>query len=190
MKIGEMAYPHIVKKADEPARLESHPRTRVADYLWRGWSTEEIVRHYPYLTLVEVHATLGYYFDHREEIDNKELLEESRGVDAWRKSHPTASEFSSIEAGRSVNLGIATALSADVQVSGPVILQSPARSEHCGGKSCTSAKTDEELLDILTASSRVVLTQDIRFACWLKTGSVQAAVLPVCLCPSEEREFW
>jgi hypothetical protein len=96
MKIGEVAYPHIVKKADEPARLESHPRTRVAmlvaDYLWRGWSAEEIVRHYPYLTLAEVHAALGYYFDHREEID-AELLEESRGVDAWRKSHPTASEL-------------------------------------------------------------------------------------------------
>jgi hypothetical protein len=49
MKIGEVAYPHIVKKADEPARLESHPRTRVAmlvaDCLWRGWSAEEIVRH-------------------------------------------------------------------------------------------------------------------------------------------------
>ena len=96
MKIGEVAYPHIVKKADKPARLESHPRTRVAmlvaDYLWRGWSAEEIVRHYPYLTLAEVHATLSYYFDHREEIDTG-LLEESRGVDAWRKSHPTASEL-------------------------------------------------------------------------------------------------
>jgi hypothetical protein len=60
VKIGELAYPHIVKKADEPARLESHPRTRVAmlvaDHLWRGWSAEEIVRHYPYLTLAEVHA--------------------------------------------------------------------------------------------------------------------------------------
>jgi hypothetical protein len=44
------------------------------------------------LTLAEVHAALGYYFDHREEIDT-ELLEESRGVDAWRKSHPTASEL-------------------------------------------------------------------------------------------------
>ena len=76
--------------------MSSHPRTRVAmlaaDYLWRGWSAEEIVRHYPYLTLAEVHAALGYYFDHREEID-AELLEESREADAWRKSHPTASEL-------------------------------------------------------------------------------------------------
>ena len=96
MKTGETAYPHILKSDGEPARLEKHARTRVAmlaaDYLWRGWSAEEIVRHYPYLTLGEVHAALGYYFDHREEID-RELLEESRAADAWRKAHPTASEL-------------------------------------------------------------------------------------------------
>jgi len=89
-------YPHIEALQGEPPRLSSHPRTRVAmlaaDYLWRGWSAEEIVRHYPYLTLAEVHAALGYYFDHREEID-AELLQESRDVDSWRKSHPTASEL-------------------------------------------------------------------------------------------------
>jgi hypothetical protein len=96
MKVIATAYPHIVKSGGEPARLEEHPRTRVAmlaaDYLWRGWSAEEMVRHYPYLTLGEVHAALGYYFDHREEID-AELLEESRDADAWRKAHPTASEL-------------------------------------------------------------------------------------------------
>jgi Protein of unknown function (DUF433) len=67
------AYPHIVKEAGSPARLESHPRTRVAmivmDYLGRGLGAEEIVRHYPYLTLAEVHAAMTYYHDHRDEID-------------------------------------------------------------------------------------------------------------------------
>jgi len=96
MKVIATAYPHIVKSDGEPARLEEHPRLRVAmlaaDYLWRGWSAEEMVRHYPYLTLGEVHAALGYYFDHREEID-AELLEESRDADAWRKAHPTVSEL-------------------------------------------------------------------------------------------------
>ena len=96
MKVIAAAYPHILKNGTESARLENHPRLRVAmliaDYLWRGWSAEEIVRHYPYLTLGEVHASLGYYFDHREEID-LELLEESRDADAWRKAHPTASEL-------------------------------------------------------------------------------------------------
>src|SRR5271167_2781656 len=66
-----LTYPHIVKEPGKPARLERHPRTRVAmivaDYLWRGWSAEEIARQYPYLTLAEVHAAMTYCFDHRDE---------------------------------------------------------------------------------------------------------------------------
>jgi hypothetical protein len=93
---GVTNYPHIVKDGTEPARLENHLRLRVAmlaaDHLWRGWSAEELVRHYPYLTLGEVHSALGYYFDHREEID-AELLEDNRATDVWRKAHPTASEL-------------------------------------------------------------------------------------------------
>jgi hypothetical protein len=65
-------YPHIVKEAGSPARLQSHPRTRVAmivmDYLGRGLGPEDVVRHYPYLTLAEVHAAMAYYHDHRDEI--------------------------------------------------------------------------------------------------------------------------
>ena len=67
------SYPHIVKEPGAAARLESHPRTRVAmivmDYLARDLSPEEMVRHYPYLTLAEVHAAMTYYHDHRVEID-------------------------------------------------------------------------------------------------------------------------
>ncbi|MGD9853517.1 MAG: DUF433 domain-containing protein [Planctomycetaceae bacterium] len=67
------AYPHIVKEHGEPARLEGHPRTRVAtivmDYLGRGLGPEDIVRHYPYLTLAEVHSAMAYYHDHQNEID-------------------------------------------------------------------------------------------------------------------------
>ena len=66
-------YPHVVKDPGSPARLENHPRTRVAmivmDYAARGLSPEEIVRHYPYLTQAEVHAAMTYYHDHRDEID-------------------------------------------------------------------------------------------------------------------------
>jgi len=81
-----------VKEAGKPARLERHPRTRVAmivaDYLWRGWSAEEIARQYPYLTLAEVHAALTYYFDHKQEIED-ELVAEYREVEEWKKAHPT-----------------------------------------------------------------------------------------------------
>lgn len=89
----EVTYPHIVKVPDESACLEKHPRTRVsmivADYLYRGWSAEEIARQYSYLSLAEVHAALTYYFDHREEIEN-ELLAEDGEAEAWRQAHPTA----------------------------------------------------------------------------------------------------
>jgi hypothetical protein len=60
----------------------------VADYLWRGWSAEELVRQYPYLTLAEVHAALTYYLDHRNEIE-EELVAEYRDVENWKQTHPT-----------------------------------------------------------------------------------------------------
>ena len=88
----ELVFPHIVKPRGKSARLEKHPRTRVAmlvaDYLWRGWSAEEIVRQYSYLTLGEVHSALAYYFDHRDEID-EELAAEYRDAAAWKEGHPT-----------------------------------------------------------------------------------------------------
>jgi uncharacterized protein (DUF433 family) len=86
-----VTYPHIVKNPGEPARLEKHPRTRVAmivtDYQGRGWSAEEIVRQYPYLTLAEVHAALTYYHDHRDEVD-RELAEEIAEVERFRREAP------------------------------------------------------------------------------------------------------
>jgi hypothetical protein len=87
------AYPHIVKEPGSPARLESHPRTRVAmivmDYLGRGLGPEEIVRHYPYLMLAEVHAAMTYYHDYRDEIDVEiqgELDELQSSADANTRS--------------------------------------------------------------------------------------------------------
>ena len=77
-----LTYPHIVKEPGNPARLERHPRTRVAmivvDNQGRGWSAEEIVRQYPYLSPAEVHAALTYYHDHRDEIDQE--IESKRHV--------------------------------------------------------------------------------------------------------------
>ncbi|MBM3883583.1 MAG: DUF433 domain-containing protein [Verrucomicrobia bacterium] len=88
----DLTYPHIIKRPDQPARLERHARTRVAmlvaDYLWRGWSAEEMARQYPYLALGEIHAALTYYFDHREEIED-ELVAEYREVEHWKLAHPT-----------------------------------------------------------------------------------------------------
>ena len=94
-------YPHIDKQPGEPAHLIRHPRTRVAmivaDYLWRGWSAEEIVRQYPYLTLSEVHATLGYFFDHQAEIE-AELVAEYRDTEEWKTRHATSSLLARLKA--------------------------------------------------------------------------------------------
>jgi uncharacterized protein (DUF433 family) len=72
-------YPHITRAAGDVARVDRLPRIRVAqiaaDHIGNGWSAEEIVRQYPHLTAAEIHAALGYYYDHREEIDAELAVE-------------------------------------------------------------------------------------------------------------------
>src|SRR5438270_4949618 len=62
-------------------------RIRVMDIvIWHehmGMTPDEIVQHYPTITLSDVHAALAYYFDHVEEIRedirrNDELAEQFR----------------------------------------------------------------------------------------------------------------
>jgi uncharacterized protein (DUF433 family) len=70
-----MAYAHIEKIENEPARLQRTPRVRVAqiamDYLAYGWSVDEMCRQHPNLTPAEAHAAMAFYFDHQEEIDRE-----------------------------------------------------------------------------------------------------------------------
>jgi uncharacterized protein (DUF433 family) len=53
-------------------RIAGH-RIRVQDIvIWHerlGYSPDEVVSHYPQLTLADVYAALAYYHDHREAID-------------------------------------------------------------------------------------------------------------------------
>lgn len=71
--MSEVTYPHILKELGLPARMASHPRTRVAmivmEYLGRGVAVEDILWQFPFLTLAEVHAAMAYYYDHQFEID-------------------------------------------------------------------------------------------------------------------------
>jgi hypothetical protein len=53
----------------------------VMDYLARGLCPEDLVRHYPYLKLAEVHSAMAYYHDHQDEIDG-EIRAELDQVDA------------------------------------------------------------------------------------------------------------
>ena len=81
-----MGYPHIIKEDGKSARLENHPRVRVAqivmDYLAYGWSADEIHRQHPHLALAEVHAAMGYYYDNQAQIDAEITAELGSGSDA------------------------------------------------------------------------------------------------------------
>jgi hypothetical protein len=67
-----ITYPHIVKPVTAPAHLERVPRITVAtivkDYLFYGWSIEEMCRQHAYLKPAEAHSAMAYFFDHTEEI--------------------------------------------------------------------------------------------------------------------------
>lgn len=85
-------YPHITRAAGDVARLDRLPRIRVAqiaaDHVGNGWSVEEIIRQHPHLFAAEVHAALGYYYDHREEVDG-EITAEVAALDAAELKTPS-----------------------------------------------------------------------------------------------------
>src|SRR5438105_15214201 len=89
-----ISYPHIMKIESSPARLERMPRIRVAqvamDYLFQGWSPDEICNQYPHLKPAEVHSAMAYYFDHQAEIE-KEIEDEAKLAEEWRKNTPSSS---------------------------------------------------------------------------------------------------
>lgn len=66
-------YPHITRIAGDVARLDRFPRIRVAqiaaDHIGNGWLLRKSSANTRTLTAAEVQAALGYYYDHREEID-------------------------------------------------------------------------------------------------------------------------
>src|ERR1700731_3362580 len=102
--VNATAYPHIIKEAGKPARLESHPRVRVAqiviDYLAYGWSADEIHRQHPHLALAEVHAAMGYYYDNQAEID-AEIEAELEEVDQAREAKTRSPVWLKLQAHKS-----------------------------------------------------------------------------------------
>ena len=67
-------YPHIAKEpgiCGGQASIDA-TRVRVMDVVWlhkQGRSPERILEVYPHLNLGQVHAALGYYYDHLQEIE-------------------------------------------------------------------------------------------------------------------------
>src|SRR5262245_26482307 len=72
-------------------RIAGH-RIRVQDVaIWHerlGYSVDEIIAHYPQLTLAEVHAALAYYYDHRDEIQY-DIAEADVLVERLKREIPT-----------------------------------------------------------------------------------------------------
>jgi uncharacterized protein (DUF433 family) len=73
------AWPFITHDAAGVALVEG-TRTKVIelalDHRAYGWDAEQIQRQHPDLSLPQIHAALGYYFDHQEECDRQ--LDEGR----------------------------------------------------------------------------------------------------------------
>ncbi len=96
-----LTYPHIEKIEHQSARLQRIPRIRVAqivmDYLAYGWSVEELCHQHPYLTPAEAHATMGYYFDHQDEID-QEISQEWQDTQASMTQAPKSPFYTRMKA--------------------------------------------------------------------------------------------
>src|SRR3972149_364044 len=52
--------------------------------LAHGWSPEEIHFQHPHLSLAQIHAALGYYYDHQETMD-QESERQARELDGFLK---------------------------------------------------------------------------------------------------------
>ena len=65
-------YPHISRGPDDVPVLTG-TGTKVVEivlaHLAQGADADEILRHYPYLTLGQIHSALAYYYDHQQEVD-------------------------------------------------------------------------------------------------------------------------
>jgi len=57
----------------------------IASLAQSGHTPDEILAHYPSLTLADVHAALAYYYDNREEIDRR-AAEDERFAEELRQT--------------------------------------------------------------------------------------------------------
>src|ERR1700680_4154894 len=65
-------YPHITTNADGFPLIAGTTMKvveLVTAHLTHGWSPEELHFQFPHLSLGQIHASLGYYWDHKDEID-------------------------------------------------------------------------------------------------------------------------
>jgi uncharacterized protein (DUF433 family) len=70
--VSPVEYAHITIGPDNVPMLAG-TRIKVVeivlDHLAYGWDARDICREFPHLSLGQVHSALGYYYDHKAEID-------------------------------------------------------------------------------------------------------------------------
>ena len=67
-------YPHIELRENDRLYIVGTPfkvRQIVLDHVAYGWDAAEIMREHPQLTLGQIHIALGYYYDHKEQMDRE-----------------------------------------------------------------------------------------------------------------------
>jgi uncharacterized protein (DUF433 family) len=71
----------------------------VLDRLAHGWSPEEIHFQHPNLSLAQIHAALGYYYDHQSELDHDIArgLEQVRALEAEAGESPVGKRLKAVQ---------------------------------------------------------------------------------------------
>lgn len=72
----------------------------VTEQLAYGWSPEEVHFQHPHLTLGQIHSTLAYYWDHKDQLD-EDLERRLSRVERVRKEIPAPSLRSRLTPGGS-----------------------------------------------------------------------------------------
>jgi uncharacterized protein (DUF433 family) len=86
---AKLVYPHIVKEpgyCGGKAAIDN-TRVRVNNVAWLaqcGKTPQQILEHYPDLTLAQVHSALAYYYDNKAEIE-AELAAEDQAADDFER---------------------------------------------------------------------------------------------------------
>jgi len=72
--MSTVSYPHIETRQNGTLYIAGTPfkvRQIVLDHIAYGWGAAEIQREHSQLTFGQIHAALGYYYDHKEELDRE-----------------------------------------------------------------------------------------------------------------------
>lgn len=88
-----MAWPFI-QIGDDGVAIIAGTRTKVIeialDRIAHHWDADEIHRQYPYLSLAQIHAALGYYYENQGECD-QQIETRRRAADLIRVEAENAS---------------------------------------------------------------------------------------------------